>query len=309
MALGYRRFAERRRAELRADSELAETSAGLVEYACIGPATGRTVLYFHGSPGGHDQVHVLDRLAGQGCRILGWSRPGYLRTPLEVGRTIAEQADAAAALLDELGLPTVVAYAVSGGGPAAIEFARRHPLRTDALVLESAISGHYAPAISPPARRLYLNAYGTWLVTTLADRWPRAAVAGFVREESSLSSRARSAVVDWILADSERMRLVRAVLASLTPYEDRVAGLENDLRQWALLDDSLTSGVTCPTLVLHGSHDGDADPAHARHAAGTIPNARLHLVNEGWHLLPLSVDGHTAEAELDAFLRRLARRA
>ncbi|WP_460519341.1 alpha/beta fold hydrolase [Flindersiella endophytica] len=302
MAFGYQRFAERRRAELRAGSSLAETSAGPVEYAVIGPAAGRTVLYFHGSPGGHDQVHVLDRLAGQGFRVLGWSRPGYLRTPLDVGRTIAGQADAAAALLDELGSRTVVAYAISGGGPAAIEFARRHPSRTEALVLESAISGHYAPAISPLARRLYLNPYGTWLITTLAARWPRAVVADFVREESSLSSLARRSAVDWILADGERIRLVRTILAGLTPYEDRAAGLENDLRQWALLDDSLTSGVTCPTLVLHGSHDADADPAHARHAADSIPGARLLIVNEGWHLLPLSVDGHTADEALREFL-------
>jgi pimeloyl-ACP methyl ester carboxylesterase len=207
-------------------------------------------------------VHVLDRLATRGFRLIGWSRPGYLRTPLDAGRTPAEQADAAAALLDELGLPTVVAYGISGGGPTVIEFARRHPRRTTGLVLESAISGHYTPAISRLARRTYLSSYGTWLLTTLASRWPRAAVADFVRQESTLDS----------------------------------------LQQWARLDDSLTSGVTCPTLILHGSCDGDADPSHARHAASTIPNATLHLVRDGWHLLPLSTNGDTADRALRAFL-------
>lgn len=302
MPFGYRRFAQRRRNELYASGTLASTRAGQIEYAELGPATGRTIVLFHGGPGGHDQIRVIDRLAAQGYRLIGWSRPGYLRTPLAVGRTPADQADAAAALLDELGPSAAVAYGISGGGPAAIEFARRHPRRTDALVLESAISRHYAPVISPLAKRTYLSSYGTWLITSLADRWPRLAVADLVRQESTFDSPTRRGVVDWILADDRRMAMVRTILASLTPYEDRAAGLDNDLQQWALLDDSLTDGVTCPTLVLHGSHDGDAEPAHARHAAATIPNATLRLVRDGWHLLPLSVDGHTADEALRGFL-------
>lgn len=298
---GYRRFAVRRRNELRASAKLARTRAGQIEYAELGPATGRPILFFHGGPGGHDQIHMLDRLANRDFRLVGWSRPGYLRTPLELGRKPGEQADAAAALLDELDLPTVVAYGISGGGPPAIEFARRHPRRTDALVLESAISQRYAPVISPLAKRTYLTPYGTWLLTMLANRWPHPAVADFLRQESTLDSRTRSSVVDWILADSRRTILVCTILASLTPYEDRAAGLDNDLRQWALLDDSLTNGVTCPTLILHGSHDGDVDLAHAQHAA-TIPNATLHIVRDGWHLLPLSVNGDTADTALRTFL-------
>ncbi|MEV2278805.1 alpha/beta hydrolase [Nocardiopsis sp. NPDC049922] len=302
MFVTYRRFAERRRAELRAHGHLVATRAGTVEYAETGPATGLPVLYFHGGPGGHEQLHVLDHLAEWGCRVIGWSRPGYLRTPLTTGRTFAEQADAAAALLDELGVRSVVAYAISGGGPAAIEFARRHPARADSLVLESAISRRYDPVISPTARRIYLSPYGTWLVTHLAEWWPRAAVADFVRQESTLDPRARRGVVDWITADGGRSALVRMLFASLTPYEDRAAGLDNDLRRWAALDDTLTAGVTCPTLVLHGSHDGDVDPAHARHAAATIPDADLHVVPEGWHILPLSPHGDSAREALRDFL-------
>jgi pimeloyl-ACP methyl ester carboxylesterase len=302
MPFTYGRFARRIRAELHADGHLVGTRSGGVEYAEAGPVTGRPVLYFHGGPGGYEQLHLLDSLTARGCRVIGWSRPGYLRTPLETGRTFAEQADAAAALLDALGLRTVAAYAISGGGPPAIEFARRHPARTTALVLESAISGHYDPVVSPLAKRIYLSRYGTWLLTRLADRRPRAAVADLVRQESTLDRRTRRGVVDWIMADSQRLALVRTILASLTPYEDRAAGLGNDLQQWAALDDTLTTGVTCPTLVLHGSHDGDADPAHARHAAATIPNATLHVVANGWHILPLSTNGETAGEALRAFL-------
>ena len=91
-------------------------------------------------------------------------------------------------------------------------------------------------------------------------------------------------------------------MASLTPYEDRAAGLANDMARLADLDDTLTAGVRCPTLVLHGSHDGDVPPAHAEHVAATVPTARLHMVDEGWHLLPLSANAADADRVRREFL-------
>jgi pimeloyl-ACP methyl ester carboxylesterase len=302
MHRGYRNFVHRRRAELHAGSTLVTTRAGVVEYGEAGPPTGRAVLLFPGGGGGYEQVHLLNPLPDLGCRVIGWSRPGYLRTPLDVGRTFAEQADAAKALLDELGVATAVAYGISGGGPIAIEFTRRHPERADALILESAVTRHYDPAISPLVRMIYLSPLGTWLTTQLVQRLPRAALRDFVRQESTLSRQARQATVRWILTDHKRLAYARAVMAALTPFEDRAAGLDNDLRQWATLDDSATAGITCPTLILHGTHDGDADPAHAHHAATTISQATLHLVPDGWHLLPLSINGTSAQQARSAFL-------
>ncbi|MFC4496298.1 alpha/beta fold hydrolase [Streptomyces ovatisporus] len=302
MPHGYRHFASRRREELHAAGRLLATRAGTLEYAELGPASGLPVLFFPGGHAGHDQTRLLSRLGASGCRVIGWSRPGYLRTPLRAGSTFAAQADAAAALLDELGVPRAAVYGISGGGPMAIEFARRHPAMTQRLVLESAVSKRYAPAISPLARTLFLTPCGTWMTTVFARRWPRAYASEFVRQESTLDRRSRRRVVDWILADSGRREFLQAVTDLLTPYEDRAAGSDNDLRRWAALDDSLTAGVHCPTLVLHGSHDGDVDPAHAHHSASTIPNAQLHIVEEGWHLLPLSLNGESAYEATCRFL-------
>ena len=49
------------------------------------------------------------------------------------GRTFQAQADAVAALLDALSIDAVAAYAISGGGPSAIELAARHPDRVKAF--------------------------------------------------------------------------------------------------------------------------------------------------------------------------------
>ncbi len=62
-------------------------------------------------------------------------------------------------------------------------------------------------------------------------------------------------------------------------------------------------GVRCPTLVLHGTHDGDVPFNHGEKSAREIRGAELHRVEKGWHLLALS-DGaeDCARAEVD-FLR------
>ena len=305
----YERFSARRRAELMAGSSVAETARGPVEYSDIPAADaggGPTMLSFHGSPGGYDQAGLLPPVPGY--RIIGWSRPGFLRTPLTVGSTYPEQADAAAALLDVLGTEQVVACGISAGGPIAIEFARRHPSRTSALILESAVTRHYAPEISAVARAVFLSRRGTWLSAAAARRWPKPIVTDFLRHESSFDKRTRGEVVGWILSDPDRLAILQGVMGSLTPYEDRAAGLDNDLEQMARLDDSLTTGVACPTLVVHGACDDDAVPAHAEHAAATIPGAQLELVPEGWHLLALSRDGGIAMDAKRSFVGSLDRR-
>ncbi|MDY6796419.1 MAG: hypothetical protein SWK76_14260 [Actinomycetota bacterium] len=75
------------------------------------------VLSVHGVPGGYDQAIMLGRpFTKNGFATICPSRPGYLRTPLSTGRTIEEQADAMAALLDYLELEKVGVVCCSAGG-------------------------------------------------------------------------------------------------------------------------------------------------------------------------------------------------
>ena len=61
--------------------------------------------------------------------------------------------------------------------------------------------------------------------------------------------------------------------------------------------------MRCPTLVVHGTHDGDVRFSHGENSAREIAGAELHGVEQGWHLLALSAGAEaTAQAEL-AFLR------
>src|SRR5574341_959670 len=73
-------------------SRIADTSNGPIEYAMQGE--GPAVLVIHGCPGGYDQGLVAARLTRDpSFKFIAPSRPGYLRTPLKVGRTPEAQAD------------------------------------------------------------------------------------------------------------------------------------------------------------------------------------------------------------------------
>ena len=75
------------------------TSKGAVEFDMSG-TTGPVILSIHGGIGGADQARLMTNwLDSSAYRLLSPSRPGYLGTPLESGKTFEEQAD----LLAEIG--------------------------------------------------------------------------------------------------------------------------------------------------------------------------------------------------------------
>lgn len=295
---------DRKMEALNAASEVVETSRGPVEYALHGDPP--YVLIFHGTPQGHHASFIGEPMEAEGFGTITPSRPGYLRTPIETGRTFAEQADAAAALLDELGVEQVAAYSLSGGGPSGIEFAARHPDRTRALILEVAISQTYAPAVPVWTVALLMNPVMFWLQGQLLRYAPRLVVSQFVSMESTLEAADRRRITDEVLADPEKLSLARSLVdgPSFAPLR---AGFDNDMEQFAAIDRLPLEEVRCPTLVVHGTHDGDVPFNHAVDAAEQIPGAELFAVEKGWHILAMS-DGDNAylRAEIDFLKEHLA---
>ena len=298
MALGAARRA-RIIDELNAAAEVVMTARGPVEFARRGEAPYVVVL--HGTPQGHHASFLGERFEAVGMGTVTPSRPGYLRTPLETGRTFEEQADAVAALLDALAIDAVAAYAVSGGGPAGIELAARHPDRVKALLLEVAISGTYKPQISDLAVRLFTSRTVMWIQAQVMKRFPRLAVRQLLQTESTLGAADRARVTADILAAPEKLDYLRGFVLNMPPLDLLRTGFHNDLRQFRAIGRLPLDRVRCPTLVVHGTHDRDVPFSHGETSAREIPGARLHRVEKGWHLLALSDEAH-ARAEVD-FLR------
>lgn len=302
MALGYASWRGRRIEALERASEVVETARGPVELARRGQAP--FVLLFHGGPGGHDQGFAADALLRAGFGVLAPSRPGYLRTPLESGRTWPEQADAMAALLDALGVDRCSPYGVSAGGPAAISFAARHPDRAAALLLACAVTQRYAPEVPAWARALFLSGAGTWAQLLLFDSFPRFTVRQLLNQESTLPARENARLAREIAESPAKLALARQLVATLTPYDLRRAGLENDLVQLAAIERLPFEEVRCPALVAHGTADADVPFADAKVAAREMPKAELLRVENGWHLLNLSDGAEDFERAQVDFLRK-----
>jgi pimeloyl-ACP methyl ester carboxylesterase len=270
--------------ELLDGSMIVQTARGPIEYAQFGQ--GPAVLVSHGTPGGYDgplAVLKLTHAEDNGFRYIIPSRPGYLRTPIEVGRTPAEQADAFAALLDALNIQKAAVVAHSGGGPAALQFALRHPQRCSALLLEAALLRNY----KGPASRLPSTAFTARLRDMLFYLFQDAGIAPYQARDPR---------------DPLITSLARSELYGIMPYWPRRAGTENDQVQEQRLDGWPLQNITCPTLIVQGTADQSAPLADARYAHAQIAGSVLVELPGADHMM-----GIVKHAKLDEVMARFLR--
>jgi pimeloyl-ACP methyl ester carboxylesterase len=263
--------------------KIVDTALGPIECAICGE--GEEVLVaLHGGMGGYDQSLLLASclLADPaGRRIVAMSRPGYLGTPLDVGRSPERQADAAAALLDALGVSRAVVAAVSAGGPSALQFAARHPDRCRALALISACSGRLDV---PPGLAFRLG------VMRLIGRAPFAAAILSRRGRATPERAARRSISD----DALRARTLRhpeagpgmrALQASVFDrLGERIAGTANDIAMFSRLDPFDFGRISAPIFLAHGSADRIVPFDHAKRVAERAPDAELLAIERGEHM-------------------------
>lgn len=276
-AARFRRWRNQILERLRNGSSLRQTACGPIEYAMTGE--GPPVVVSHGMLGGYDQGLAIAGLIGlPGFCFVAVSRPGYLRTPLQTGRTFDQQADAFAALLDSLGISRAAIIGVSAGGPAALAFARRHGDRCIGLVLMSAVTRRLVreEVDIPRAMRLATSAladFGYWSLRRVAYWSPRISTAGmFLQDEVQV-------LRDWSI--KAPFFQVADIFVPLSP---RRRGMFNDGIQIGSLPDSVTP-VNCPkVLIIHGTMDRLVPYDNAIAAAAAIAPAELMPIPGGGHL-------------------------
>lgn len=128
-----------KRKELEAQSEVAKTSKGDIEYRKWGNAP--YMLLMPGTPG-NCQSSVGFHQYGFG--LITVSRPGYGQTPLtENNRTAGAQADLIMALMDHIGIDKLPVLAASGAGVVALRMAIQYPDRVQCLLMCCATTGSY----------------------------------------------------------------------------------------------------------------------------------------------------------------------
>lgn len=299
-ALGSFRLARRRLlTSLETGGTLVRTSRGPIEYARAGE--GPVVVVLPGSFGGYDQAMAVGRdLVERGFSVIGVSRPGYLRTPLETGRTPAEQAAATAELIDSLRVAPAAVLGISGGGPAALEMAARYPDRVAALVLIAALTG---PKVQPPAPppppdwrdRLLGDDFSAWWQLVTYQRSGRAVLDAPI---FAPDTKARLAASPALLDRYFELAWFRY------PTALRWSGYQNDREQFGRFDFDGFEAITAPTLVVHGTLDRNVPIENGARAARRIAGAKFLEIDGGDHYVAIA-RADTVWAETARFLQAI----
>lgn len=260
----YQQWKRSELARSQAESRLATTALGTLEYGLEGE--GPAILISHGSPGGYDQGLGMARWVNRpGFTFIAPSRPGYLRTPLSSGVSPEAQADLFAALLDTLNIEQAIVFAISGGGPSALQFALRHPRRCRGLVLLCAVAQRY--------------------------------VEQEVYSQLSLSTRVSKQITSELLLFDPFIYFIQSMasllpkrldfsgmLSSLSLASLRKDGYRNDMRQFAALTSYPLEAISAPTFIAQGTVDTEVPFADAQLLARSIPHAQFVPVSGADHL-------------------------
>ncbi len=262
-------------ARVAASRRLVETTCGVVEYGEQGK--GFPVLVIHGAGGGYDQGLLISNLFfGEGYSTIAPSRFGYLGGGIPTDPSIEAQADAFACLLDALDVERTVVVGFSAGGPSALQFALRHPQRTQALIMISAIS--YTEPLSDEDRRrlesginrIIGSDFFYWVMENVAPG-EFLALIGVPRDVQRTMSR-------------EQADIAALTLELMHPMSRRFPGILLDQtrqipRYWSL------NQISAPTYVVHARDDTLVPFSNGEHSATEIPNAEFLPLENGGHLL------------------------
>jgi len=269
-------------------SKVVPTKMGSVECAVHG--SGNPVLLIHGAGGGYDQGLVMARLTNLNLQAISVSRFGYLRTPMPDNPDPASQADAHAALLDELGVEKSAIMGISAGGPSALHFALRHPERCSALVLMCAVTERmplpYGLTIDK-IRFLFSSEFAGWLLTNPLR--PILLTAAGVSPDvyRNLSSEERDTIDEFV--------------RSFPPITPKLKGVLNDAMQIPELADIPYEKIQAPALIFHAADDPLVPVITTQRTAERLSNAVLFEYPHGGHLL---VGNHsTISSQVESFLQ------
>jgi pimeloyl-ACP methyl ester carboxylesterase len=233
--------------------------------------------------------------------VLAPSRPGYLRTPLQSGRTPEDQADLYEALLDALDIERTAILGFSSGAVSAVHFAARHPDRTTALLLDSPVCLPFESPLGALRRAIFESGSFVWLSYQIAMRKPELMTKLVIDGVSDgLTKDQRREEASWITSDPTRLRSLQEQFASVAPWRYRKRGWINDQLNELSLPPLPLADVTAPTLIAHGRNDAVVPLRHATAAAEEITGAELSVLPGGHHMLSLSRNyGPVAQRQLE----------
>jgi pimeloyl-ACP methyl ester carboxylesterase len=266
----------------RVEGAVALTDGRRLGFAEYGPAAGRPVLWFHGTPGGRRQIPAVARVAAEarGVRLISIERPGVGSSTRHLYGSLLDWARDVEELADRLALERFAVIGLSGGGPYVLACAAWMPAR----VVAGAVLGGVAPSRGDEASpgglvglanrfALALNllreplARSAWLVARAVRPIKSQAFDFYARisPEGDRRVLADPAIKEMLLDD-----LVRASARQLhAPVYDLVLFT----REWGFS----VRDVTVPIRFWHGDADHIVPLAHGKQLAALVPSSELRI--------------------------------
>jgi len=265
---------------------------GVAEF---GPADGKPIFWFHGTPGGRRQVPPAARRAADeyGVRLIGVERPGTGSSTGHLYRDIRAYADDIDVLADALDLDRFGIIGLSGGGPYVLACAHELPHR----VVGAVVLGGVAPTFGDHAGEGGIVDLTRRLQTLIGiTRQPLALfLTGFARVLRPFGPQAlylytrvsppgdraafASPGLGTMFLDDLNSAAARGGLGSVT------ADLALFGRAWGFT----VSDITVPVRFWHGDADHIVPLAHAEALVAVMPDAEIHIRPGESHLGTLVV--------------------
>ena len=229
--------------------------------------TGPRVLFFNGSGATLEGSAAIINGLREFAAVLAHDQRGLGKTGIIDGPfTMAQYAQDAAELLDQVGWQSCIVIGISFGGMVAQEFAVTFPERIEKLVLLCTATGGAAGASYP--------------LHDDVDLEPA------VRADKQVPIFDTRFTADYLANDPFAATLAKMLRdREFVPKSDEVRRgevMQLEARRHHDVADRL-GRITCQTLVMAGKYDGIAPVERCRAIADRIPNSELR-VYEGGHL-------------------------
>ena len=265
----------------------------------FGPADGKPIFWFHGTPGAKRQIPPAAREASyeQGVRLIGVERPGTGTSTRHLYHHVRDFADDLRVVADTLELDRFGVIGLSGGGPYVLAVAHELPER----VVAGVVLGGVAP--------------------TVGEETPGGGIVDLTRRFVHPLNFARLGLAAGLTVLFRALRPFghqgAALYAAIGPEGDKIAfaspGMEemflDDLNHAASKNglaaataDIVLFGrswgfsvaeISVPIRFWHGDADHIVPLSHAQHLCDLVPDAELRVRPGESHLGTL-VDGDEA---------------
>ena len=258
-------------------------------YAEYGDPTGPLVLWFHGTPGGKQQIPLVGRRAAStlGLRLVCVERPGVGDSTDHAYAQIRDWTPDVEEVADHLGHERFLIVGLSGGGPYALACAHDLPERVVAVALLGSVVPAADEAVAVEGLVALTRRWGGLLRTVrhplgfcLSNLMRLIAPAGL----PALYAFAR------VVPEGDRRVLHDPEIQSMF-LDDLIDGTTHQCR--ALLHDLALFGrpwgfelgdVTVPVRWWHGDVDPFVPLAEARRAAALLPDVEFVIRPDESHL-------------------------